>query len=222
MCKRFQDNNKLLEFCGRSNKAGVFVVIAEYFGGARQGCVMILASSNRASWSLFQREMRDFFTGAEPVSMAKVSSKNGGGGGGQSVVGDQSGKILSVVGHQRKFRNFEKFRAILGQNRIPRGHVENGLGLKGKISVINGRLTRTCTFKLTPACLALRVCKIEGGKRSVTYLDAKDFSWPKDVSGGPEIFKHSGGLAQAQTVDTISPLKGTLVKPVALIDSFEG
>ena len=50
----------------------------------------------------------------------------------------------------------------------------------------------------------------------------KDFSWPKDVSGGPEIFKHSGGLAQAQTVDTISPLKGTLVKPVALIDSFEG
>ena len=34
VCKRFRDNNKLLEFCGRSNKAGVFVVIAEYFGGA--------------------------------------------------------------------------------------------------------------------------------------------------------------------------------------------
>ena len=60
ICKRFQDNNKLLEFCGRSNKVGVFVVIAEYFGRARQGGVMIPASSNRAGWSLFQREMRNF------------------------------------------------------------------------------------------------------------------------------------------------------------------
>ena len=33
ICKRFRENNKLLEFCGRSNKAGVFVVIAEYYGG---------------------------------------------------------------------------------------------------------------------------------------------------------------------------------------------
>ena len=55
MCKRFWDNNKLMEFCGRLNKAGVFMVIAEYFGGARRGCVMIPASSNRAGWSLFQR-----------------------------------------------------------------------------------------------------------------------------------------------------------------------
>ena len=114
MCKRFRDNNKLSEFCGRSNRPGVFVVIAEYFGGACQGCVMILASSNRASWSLFQREMRDFFTGAKPVSMAEASSKNGGGGGGQSAGGDWSGKILFAVGHQRKFRNFEKLGAILG------------------------------------------------------------------------------------------------------------
>ena len=104
---------------------------------------------------------------------------------------------MSVVSHQRKFRNFEKFGAILGQNRIPRGHAENGLVLKGKISVINGKPTRTCTFKLTLACLALRVCKIEGGKRLVTYLDAKDFSWPKNLSGEPEILKHPGGLAQA-------------------------
>ena len=94
MCKRFRDNNKLLEFCGRLNKAGVFVVIAEYFGGARRGAVMIPASSNRAGWSLFQREMRDFFTGAKPVSMAEASSKNGGGGGGQSGGGDRSGKIV--------------------------------------------------------------------------------------------------------------------------------
>ena len=69
-CKRFRENNKLLEFCGRSNKA-VFVVLAEYYGGACQGCVMIPASSNRADWSLFQREMRNFFIGAKLVSMAE-------------------------------------------------------------------------------------------------------------------------------------------------------
>ena len=82
MCKRFRDNNKLLEFCGRSNKADVFVVITEYFGGAPRGCVMIPTSSNCAGWSLFQRDMRDFFAGAKPISMAEASSKNGGGGGG--------------------------------------------------------------------------------------------------------------------------------------------
>ena len=99
MCKRFRDNNKLLEFCWRSNKAGVFVVIAEYFGEARRGCVMIPASSNRASWSLFQREMRDFSIVAKPIPMAEATSKNGGGGGSQSAGGDRSGKILPVVGH---------------------------------------------------------------------------------------------------------------------------
>ena len=88
ICKCFRENNKLLEFCGRSNKAGVFVVIAEYYGGARRGCVMIPASSNHAGWSLFQRELRNFFTGAIPGSMADISSNNGGGGGGQSAGGD--------------------------------------------------------------------------------------------------------------------------------------
>ena len=64
------------------------MVIAEYFGGARQGYVMIPASSNHVGWSLFQREMRNFFTGAKPISIAKVFSNNGGGGGGQSTSGD--------------------------------------------------------------------------------------------------------------------------------------
>ena len=183
---------------------------------------MIPTSSNHAGWSLFQREMKDFSTSAKPISLAETTFKNGGGGGGQSVDGDQSGKILFAVGHQRKFRNFENFGAILGQNRIPRGHAKNGLVLKGEVSAINGRPMRTYTFKLTPACVALRVCKSEGGKRYVTYLDAKNFRWPKEVSGRTEIFKHSGGLAQAQPVDSLSPFKGNLVKPVALKDSFEG
>ena len=63
---------------------------------------------------------------------------------------------------------------------------------------------------------------MEGGKHSVTYLDAKDFSWPKDVSGGPDVINLFGGLAQAQPVDNVSPLKGILVKPVGLKDPFEG
>ena len=63
---------------------------------------------------------------------------------------------------------------------------------------------------------------MEGGKRSVTYLDAKKFNWPKDVGVGPDIINFSGGLAQAQPVVEVSSLKGILVNPVGLKDSFEG
>ena len=62
--------------------------------------------------------MRNFFTGAKPVSMAEVSSKNCGGGGGQFAGGDWSGKLLSVYGNQQKIRNFEKIGTKLGQNVI--------------------------------------------------------------------------------------------------------
>ena len=98
LCKRFRNNGKLLEFCGRSNKAGLIVAIAVYFGGSRRGCIMIPASSNRAGWSLFQKELRFFCSGAKPVSLAKVSVSNGGGGG-QLAGGGWSGKSLSVYGN---------------------------------------------------------------------------------------------------------------------------
>ena len=107
LCKRFRDNGKLLEFCGRSNKAGLFVVIAVYFGGSRRRCIMIPASSNRAGWSLFQKELRNFCFGAKLVSLAKVSLNNGGGGG-QLAGGGRSGKSMSIYGNQQKIRNFEK------------------------------------------------------------------------------------------------------------------
>ena len=68
LCKRFRENGKLLEFCGRSNKAGLFIVITVYFGMSRRGCIMIPASSNRASWSLFRKELTNFCSGANPVS----------------------------------------------------------------------------------------------------------------------------------------------------------
>ena len=162
--------------------------------------------------------MKNFFAGAKPVSLAEVSSKNGGGGGGQSAGGDQSGKPLFAYGHQQKFRNFEKFGAILGQNGIPELPTVNGFVLNGKVSVINGRPTRTVTFKLTPALLALRVSKPEDGKRFVTYMGSKVFNWPKASSGGPEPINQSGGLVKAHPMETDSSLKGTLVIPVPLIE----
>ena len=103
----------MIEFYGRSNKVGLFVVIVVYFGGTRRGCIMIPASSNHVGWSLFQKELRNFCFGAKSVSMAKVSSDNGGGGG-QFANGGRSGKIISVYGNQQKIRNFEKIGTILG------------------------------------------------------------------------------------------------------------
>ena len=98
LCKRFRENRKLIKFCGRSNRAGLFVVIAEYFGGSKRGCIMIPVSSNCACWSLFQREIRNFFSGAKPISMAKESFLKGGRGG-QSTSGGLSGNILSIFGN---------------------------------------------------------------------------------------------------------------------------
>ena len=72
-------------------------------------------------------------------------------------------------------------------------------------------------FKLTPAILALRVCKPEGGRRSVTCLGAKDFKWSKDLSGGPEVTKQTGGIVKAQLMAIVPSLsEGTLVKPNTL------
>ena len=69
-------------------------------------------------------------------------------------------------------------------------------------------------FKLPPAILALRVCKLEGGRHIVTCLGAKDFRWPKDLSGGPEVTKQTSGLDKAQPMATVSSQsEGTLVKP---------
>ena len=183
---------------------------------------MMPASSNRAGWSLFQREMRNFFTGAKPVSMAEASSKNGGGGGDQSTSGDRSGKLLSTYGHQQKFRNFENFGAILGQNGIPGVLTVNGSVLNGKVSVINGRPTRDFTFKLTPGFFALRVCRPEGGKRSIICMGTKDFNWPKVLSGKPELINQSGGLVKAHPIETVSSPKSNLVKPVSLKESYNG
>ena len=64
--------------------------------------------------------------------------------------------------------------------------------------------------------------KPEDGKRFVTYMGSKVFSWPKASSGGPESINQSGGLVKAHIVETDSSLKGTLVIPVPLIERCDG
>ena len=138
LCKRFRENRKLIEFCGRSNRAGLFVVIAEYFGGSRRGCIMIPVSSNRACWSLFQREIRNFFSGAKPISMAEESFIKGGEGG-QSTGGGQSRNILSVFGNQQKSRKFENYGTISGLNVIHGDPLDNVSVISGNFLVKKGR-----------------------------------------------------------------------------------
>ena len=124
--------------------------------------------------------------------------------------GGRSGKLMSVYGNQQKIRNFEKIGTKLGQNVIHGDSIVN-------VSIINGRPIWAFNFKLTPAILALRVCKLEGGRHIVTCLGAKDFRWPKDLSGGPEVTKQTSGLDKAQPMATVSSQsEGTLVKPNTL------
>ena len=53
-------------------------------------------------------------------------------------------------------------------------------------------------------------------------MGINEFSWPKALSGRPELINQSGGLAKAQPVETILSLKGTLVKPGSLKESHDG
>ena len=48
LCKRYRENNKFFVFRGRSNKAGIFVDIVVFYGGACYGCVMVPVSSNQS------------------------------------------------------------------------------------------------------------------------------------------------------------------------------
>ena len=100
---------------------------------------MIPASSNRAGWSLFQKELKNFCFGAKLASQAKVTFNNGGGDGGQPAGGGRSGKILFVYGNQQKFRKFEKNRTKWGQNVMHGDSTENGSAIKGNGSALSGR-----------------------------------------------------------------------------------
>lgn len=97
----------LLEFCVRSNKAGLFVEIVLYHGGARRGCVMTPTSSKRSGWSLFWKELCRFLSAEKPLLLQGVTSANAGGFG-PSAGGGQNGKNALHYGNQWKLRNFEK------------------------------------------------------------------------------------------------------------------
>ena len=73
-CERLRENGKLIEFCVRSNKAGLFVAIAVYYGGAQRGCIMILASFNHAGWSLIHNS-QGFLKIWEPFWKRKILYK---------------------------------------------------------------------------------------------------------------------------------------------------
>ena len=162
-CKRFKENNKFFEFCGRSNKAGLFVDIVVYYGGKRCGCVMIPTSLNRSRWCVFQKELDKFLSGKNTVLVAERTSK-GSVGGGPMAGGGQIGKKLINFGNQRKYGKFQNSGGNLGYNRIKGDSAIT-------ISNINGRPIRKFIFKLTSANLALRVFKPDGGKRVVLWLD---------------------------------------------------
>ncbi|KAF3970804.1 hypothetical protein CMV_005533 [Castanea mollissima] len=124
---------------------------------------------------------------------------------------------MSDYGNQQKIRNFNKNGSKWGQNVIHGGSFENGSAINGNGSAFYGRPTWAFKFTLTPALLALRVCKPEGGRRIVTCMDAKEISWPKDLSVGPEVTKQKGGLDEAQPAVQVPSLKkGSLVKPIFL------
>ena len=127
-----------------------------YYGGAHRGWVMVPASSNRSRWCLFTKELDRFLSGSNTVWVEGRTSVEAVGGGLMDG-GGQNGKKSFKINNQRKSRNFENTRAILGHN-----------VLKGDTVVIvsnkNGRPTREFTFELSTANLALRVSKSDGGK----------------------------------------------------------
>jgi len=114
---------------------------------------------------------------------------------------------MSVYGNLQKIRNFEKKGTKWGQNVIHGDFLENGSARNGNVSTLYGRTTWAFKFKLTPALLALRVCKPGGGRRVVSYLGAKEISWTKNFSGGLEVSKQTGGLVEAQPVVQVPSLK---------------
>nr|POF16721.1 hypothetical protein CFP56_71157 [Quercus suber] len=134
LCKHFRANNKFFEFRGRSNKAGIFVEIVVYFGGARHGWVMVPASSNQSGWCLFTKEL-DRLLSASNTIWVEGKSADEAVGGGSTKGGGQDGKKSFNIGDLRKLRNFEIFRVVLGHN------VQKGVSAV-TVSSKNGRPTR--------------------------------------------------------------------------------
>ena len=131
--------------------------IAVYFGGARHGCVIVLASSNRSGWCLFSKELERFLSGPK-TAWVKRGTSNEDASGGLTEVGGHRGNNFFKYGNQRKNRDFENTKASSGNNVLK--------GTSGvSVTTRNGRPTRETLFKLNISNLALRVSIADGGKR---------------------------------------------------------
>ena len=179
------------EFRGRSNKVGIFVDIAVYYGGARCGCVMIPTSSNHSGWCLFTKKLDRFLSSANIVWVEGRTSDDAVGGG-PTDGGGQNGKKSFNYGNQKNLRNFENTRFILGHNMIKGDSAVT-------ISNINGRTTHEFIFKLTTANLALRVFKSDRGKRDVSWMDPNNSHMSN--KGGPNVLKSEFKHDKAQVAN---------------------
>ena len=186
-CKRFRANNKLFEFWGRSNKAGIFVEIAVYYGGASRGWVLVPASSNRSGWCLFSKELDSFLSGSNTARVVGRFSDAADGGGPTDGVGQNKKKLVNSR-TRRKLRKFEFPRAVSG-NKVLKG--VSGVSISSK----NGRPMCDFTFEVTPATLALRVSISNGEKRVVKWK--KPYSQLKSNNSGPVIFNITSGHVKA-------------------------
>ena len=124
---------------------------------------MVPASSNRAGWCLFSKELNSFLASSNTI---RVEGRNSGGasGGGKMDGGGHDGKKLFKIGNQRKLRNFENSRAYLGHNVFKGETIAMAVSKKKK----NGKPTCDFMFKVNFDTLALRVSLSEGGKRVVS------------------------------------------------------
>ena len=205
-CKRFRANNKLFEFRGRSNKAGIFVEIAVYYGGASRGWVLVPTSSNRSGWCLFSKELDSFLSGSNTARVVGRFSDAADGGGPTDGVGQNKKKPINSR-TQRKLRKFEFPRAVLGNN------VLKGVS-SVSVSSKNGRPIRDFTFEVTPTTLALRVSISDGEKRVVKWK--KPYSQLKSNNSGLVIFNITSGHDKAHLADPNTKAHGEVSFPLGL------
>ena len=164
--KRYRENNRLFEFWGRSNKAGIFADIAMFYGGARRGCVVVPASSNRSGLCLFSKELERFLSGPNTL-WVKGGTSNEAASGGPMEVDGHRGNNSFKYGNQRKNKDFENTKAGSSNNVL-----KGAYGVS--VTARNGRPTHESLFKLTTTNMALRVSIADGGKHVVSWLNPKN------------------------------------------------
>ena len=205
-CKRFRANNKFFEFWGRSNKAGIFVEINVYYGGAYRGWVLVPASSNRSRWRLFSKELDSFLSGSNTTRVVRRFSDVTDGGG-PTDGGGQNKKQPVNIKNQRKLRQFEFPRVASGNNMLK--------GVFGaSVSSKKGKPMRDFTFEVTSATLALRVSIFYGEKRVVKWKNP--YPQHKSITSGPVLFNITPGHEKPHLANLNTKAHGEVSFPLGL------